>query len=326
MRISFINEMDNIRYGKTISVNRLIEKLREKGIEVFYNSNFDECDIIHAHTPFALTIYALKKYKDKPKIATIHSNPSGYRSFIPLKMVESMGWNYFRKVYSNFDCIISPTEYLKEVLIRHNIRNVEVISNGIDLKKFRRNREKGEEFKEKYNLDEFILSIGRINDPRKNFNTIKYVAKNIDFEFVHIGDYIPPISGINKMLGIRRFPENLHVLGYLGNEEIIGALSSSIIFIHPSFFETEGLSILEALSCETPVVARNLPVYENLLVNGFNSFLCNNREEFLDAISSLLKNEKLRRKFARRGREIVKSRDINKVVEKHILLYERILD
>ena len=67
---------------------------------------------------------------------------------------------------------------------------------------------------------------------------------------------------------LRSCPGNILFAGYVEPQELKEAYCGADAFAFFSFEETEGIVVLEALSCEVPVVVRDIPVYNGWLENG----------------------------------------------------------
>ncbi len=329
MKVSFISEFETIGYGRTLSVNRLMQKLEEKGITVSKNNDFKKADIIHAHSPLHITLFALNKYKDKKFVGTIHANPDDFKNaYVPFDLSTELSWKFYEFVYSKFDKLVAPTKYIEHTMKEKGFENITTISNGVDLDVMKPNKELAEKFEDKFGFKDFIFVVGRLNDPRKDIETAIELAKNIDYEFVHAGEILPifATSFVQRAIKKLKAPKNFHFLGYLSQEEMIGAYNSAKLLLQCSKFETEGLVVLEAMGCGTPIIARNLPVYNGLLKNKENSFLCKNEQELKNKIIELLNNSKLQKKFSQNGLKDIKRRSLDKSAEKYISLYETLLN
>ena len=52
--------------------------------------------------------------------------------------------------------------------------------------------------------------------------------------------------------------EYIHFTGYIPQQEIAILYSQASLFVNPSLYEGFGLPVLEAMSCETPVITSNI--------------------------------------------------------------------
>ena len=66
------------------------------------------------------------------------------------------------------------------------------------------------------------------------------------------------------------------------------------VFVTASTSETQGLTCIEAMASEIPVVCKNDPSVQNLIENGKNGFLFDDGKELTSIIYDLKQNQQLR--------------------------------
>ncbi|MFY9637629.1 MAG: glycosyltransferase family 4 protein, partial [Methanobacterium sp.] len=102
------------------------------------------------------------------------------------------------------------------------------------------------------------------------------------------------------------------------------------IFCLPSttMAESFGIVNLEAMASGIPIVASNLGGIPDIVKHGVNGLLAEpgNDQNLADALSYLLKNEKLRNKMGITGKEFVKEYSWQKITKETDLLYKSILE
>ncbi len=101
-----------------------------------------------------------------------------------------------------------------------------------------------------------------------------------------------------------------HKIEYAGipdDEEKVRLFRSSTVFVLPSIFEDYGIVNLEALSCETPVIATRVGGVPEIVRDGENGLLVKPGDvsELAFAIDKILENYELGRKMGEKGRRIV---------------------
>jgi len=122
-----------------------------------------------------------------------------------------------------------------------------------------------------------------------------------------------------------------HKITYLGEQEqnnIIKWYQKASILVLPSFIEAFAVVNLEALACETPVIATNVGGITEIIHPGKNGILIppNNSIKLAEAIQYLLENEDIRKKFGRNGRKLVEQIfSFNVVCKKLCRIYEEML-
>jgi 1,2-diacylglycerol-3-alpha-glucose alpha-1,2-glucosyltransferase len=215
---------------------------------------------------------------------------------------------YFKLYYKLADVIICPTENSKKI-VQNELNNnipIKLISNGVDTEKYHFSAKKRKMFRKEYHLSNpAIMSIG-MPTKRKGFYDFVAIAKKIKTcHFLWVGQRSIPI--LQRRVHINK--DNLIMPGFIS--DITAAYSASDICCFPSYYEGEGLSILEAISCGRPVVIRDLPVYEGRLIDNFNCLKATNNKEFIENITYLIDNPEESKKIGENGRKTSYKFDIN---------------
>jgi len=94
--------------------------------------------------------------------------------------------------------------------------------------------------------------------------------------------------------------------GFVGGIEKYALIKQAKLALVPSYYESFGMVILEALSCGVPVVCYNLPLYKNIYTKGVVKVGIGKKEKFSNEIISLLKDEVKRNSLSEEGRALSK--------------------
>ncbi len=330
MTVGMINAFAQSAYGQSTAMLRLFRHLSANNISVFLNTRFADCDLLHSHSPFYLSLYALRRYADTPHIFTLHTDPAAFPGIpLPVPGVSQLSWEYVLSVLPQYDYITVPTSYLAQRLRVADIGPVSVIPSGVDTHSVYYDPTARERFIAQFGLSDFILTVGRLDDPRKNIRSIVALARQLPAHtFVVIGDIragYPPSYWYKHTL-MQQAPDNVYWLGYQPFDIVRGAYAAAYCVVHPSYAETEGLTVLEAMACETPVIVRPLPAYHDFLAHGSNALFANSLTEFHTAISQLTSDTPLYRRLAHAGRQTAEQRDSRRVAQQHIALYDQLLN
>jgi len=122
-----------------------------------------------------------------------------------------------------------------------------------------------------------------------------------------------------------------HMVDYLGVIEttaVTKLINQSRIFIYPSREEPFGLSILEAMACEVPVVTTNVYGPSEIITQGVDGLTVNPDDvnALAKMIGSLLDDKQLRISMGEEGRTTVEKRfDINQHLENLVGIYQDLL-
>jgi 1,2-diacylglycerol-3-alpha-glucose alpha-1,2-glucosyltransferase len=267
------------------------------GVETTTNPK-DDYDLLHINTILLNSkrvIRAARKAK-KPVVYHAHSTKEDFMN--SFKGSNQFAWLFkiwIKSLYKKGDVIITPTPYSKRLLESYNLKNkIYAISNGIDLSRFKKDFVKEEIFKQKYNIPagkKVIVSVG-LWLQRKGILDFMEVAKKLpDYQFIWFGE--TPLAAIPAKIvhAVKNPPANVIMAGYVTGDVLEGAFSGADAFFFPSYEETEGIVILEAMASSQTIIARNIPVYSPWLVDKQNCYLGNNNDEFVDLITKVATKE-----------------------------------
>ena len=270
-----------------------------KAVNIEYTTNpKDDFDIAHINF-YGLKSYRLaKKLKKQGKkiVYHAHSTEEDFRnSFIFSNQVSKLFKKWLIKCYTLGDAIITPTEYSKKLLQSYGIKNdIYVVSNGVELKNFGHDEKAGREFRKKYNFkkeDKIIVGIGLYIERKGIIDFVELAKQMPKYKFIWFG-YSPLIfSRKNVRKAVSTKLDNLIFAGYVEQDTICQALNVCDVYIAPTYEETEGITIIEAASCKTNMVVRDIPVFNGWLVDGKNVYMARNVNEFKNKIEEIVSGE-----------------------------------
>jgi glycosyltransferase involved in cell wall biosynthesis len=119
-----------------------------------------------------------------------------------------------------------------------------------------------------------------------------------------------------------RLEKNVFYLGPKEGEEKFEILKSSKIFIYPTYYDSWGQVIAEAMAAELPVVTYNLPIFKEIFQDTIITISSGEKERFAGQINSLLGKKRRRDKIAKRGLDFIKKYDWETVFRKDLNLLE----
>ncbi|OUQ23469.1 glycosyl transferase family 1 [Lachnoclostridium sp. An131] len=253
-------------------------------------------DVVHINTVFpdsALAAYVAGRQK-KRVVYYGHSTMEDFRnSFIGSNFAAP----YFKKwlcfCYGMGDLVLTPTEYSRRILEGYGIKKpLYAITNGVDTDFFRPDAEAGKRFRRKYGIPEgrkAVISAGHLIRRKGIFDFLQIASEMPDTMFVWFGGGSWWAVPRDVKRAVRRKPENVIFAGYVDRRELKDAYCGADAFLFCSQEETEGIVVLEALSCKVPVIVRRIPVYDGWLRENIHVFKAENAEEFrarLDMVCS----------------------------------------
>ncbi|MBN2366741.1 MAG: glycogen synthase [Calditrichaeota bacterium] len=291
-------------------------------------------DIIHCHTWYShLAGVLAKQISEAPLVLSTHS----LEPHRPWKE-EQLGTAYRgsswieKTAYENSDGVIAVSQAMKkDVQDLYHVASdkIRVIHNGIDLREYQFTHD--DTLIRSFDIDPekpFVLFVGRITRQKGIIhlvNAIRYLnsgiqvvlcagapdTEEISYEMEQAVEKAKKESDIPIVWIPRVLPKN----------EVITLYSHAALFVCPSVYEPFGIINLEAMACETPVVASAVggipeivvPEETGLLVPfeavNQNNFEPKNPEKFsrdlAEAVNRVLSNEEKLHFMGRKSRERV---------------------
>lgn len=285
----------------------------------FTTSPKDSFDIAHINTIWAKSKRLLRRCKKKgiPVIVHGHSTYEDFRrSFKCWQLVEPIFDAHLKYMYSRANLIIAPTPYSKKLIESYGFaKKVIAISNGIDLKEYAPNPSAQAAFRKKFALREdekFVMGVG-FPFERKGIQDFFEVARQFPtIKFIWFGYLSPWITNGKVKRWVKKRPANAIMAGYCKGELIHGAYQCASALFFPSYEETEGIVVLEALASKTPLLVRDIGVYDPWLHDGVDCHKGQNNVQFAEILKSLLaKGENPA--ILERGYAIAEERSLDKI-------------
>ncbi len=291
---------------------------------------YQKLDLLHVHyaIPHATVAYLAKKVLLKrgryiPVVTTLHGTDitlvGSNSAFAP--MVE-FGIN-------KSDGVTTVSHSLKEETLNvFNIdRPIEVIYNFIDFHRFKKTNK--QHFKQLFAPDgEYVLA------HISNFRKVKRV-QDVIYIFRNIRQRMPA-----KLLMIGDGPERQSAeqlcrdLGtcddvrFVGKQDAVEELLAICdLFLMPSETESFGLSALEAMACEVPVISSNGGGLPELNLHGKTGFLATpgDVQTMSDYAIRLLESPELLAQFKANALAQAREFDITNILPKYVAYYEKVL-
>jgi len=269
-----------------------------------------DADVAHAHTWYAdmagLWIRTLHRI---PLVVTLHS----MEPLRPWK-ADQLGSGYLlsswieKTVVEAADRVIAVSGRMRDDILAHfgaDPARVVVIHNGIDPERFRRTERRDA-------LDRlgvrapYVLFVGRITDQKGIFHLLEAARTLPAGVQVVLCASAPDTPEIEERLR-RAVPEhpNVRWINEMAPVDVVVQLySHAAVFACPSVYEPFGLINLEAMACETPVVASAVGGILEVVEDGKTGLLVppGRPDELAAALRRVLENPALGRSLGQAGR------------------------
>ncbi|KXH74437.1 MAG: hypothetical protein AM326_00110 [Candidatus Thorarchaeota archaeon SMTZ-45] len=276
-------------------------------------------DLVHIHEPH-LTFFPISYplistshgiYIDEIKFSA-HLTKIGCLVRIPLEFIG----------LHRSDWVTTVSEYMKKELTRHySIKNISVIPNGVDLEILNPSKIDGSSIVEKYGPN-LVLYVGRFSKG-KGITTLLKSAKLLpDVTFLLVGAGLRWKGYVNSV----RKLNNVKCIGFMPFNRLVEYYAASDVFVHPSLHEAFGLTVLEAMAMEKPIIASNIGGIPEVLGTTGLLFTPSDYIDLSKKIKKLLNDREFANALSKRARKRALNFDWSITAEKTLQLYENILE
>lgn len=313
--------------GKALS--HQMKALKRNGVDYTLDCS-ESHDIIHINTLGPRSHRLARQAHDHgvKVVYHAHSTEEDFRnSFHFSNMVSPLFRRWIIKCYSLGDCIVTPTPYAKKLIQSYGItRPIFPVSNGIDLEYFQRDEEQAQAFQKKFGFspeDKVIMAVG-LYIGRKGILDFVELAKRLpQYQFIWFG--FNPLWQVPHEIrkAVKTKLPNLKFPGYIDSEELRSAYWGSDLFLFPTFEETEGIVLLEALAAGCPALIRDIPIYQDWLTNDVNVYKAASVDEFERSIVEIFEGH--RPPITQAAMEVAKARSLELIGQQLKEIYERCL-
>ncbi len=284
--------------------------VRIPSIDLFYvpvpikRPNF-KADIYHSHVPSPLFAFMLRD--SSPHVVTYHNdvvipgNLNGHN--LPRSIgsaVEGINRQIIRPVLDRTEIVISTTKSYAETspVLKDYLHKIRIVPNAVDISLYPQGIEK----------KSYVLYAGRLlhyKGIESLIRAMSEVQKKTDIELLLVGDGYDRrrLEELARKLRVRaRFT------GRLDRASFIDALAHAEVLVLPTQnrLEAFGIVLLEAMACETPVLAFNTPGVAE--VAGEGGMIYSSPKELADMILELHESPNLRRNLGQKGRTAVEEK------------------
>jgi alpha-maltose-1-phosphate synthase len=296
-----------------------------------FNTVGVDADVVHCHTWYSHFGGILAKLNyHVPMVLTVHS----LEPLRPWKR-EQLGYGYdcstwLEKTATEMaDAVVAVSEGTKSDVLRlFNVdpARIRIIYNGIDPEEYY--PRKSNDLLPKYGIDvgkPFILFVGRIARQKGIIhlvNAVKYMNPGFQVVLCAGAPDTPEIAEEMKraVVEAKSKREGVIWIDQMVTKEVVYQLySHAAVFVCPSIYEPFGIINLEAMACETAVVAAAVGGIKEVVVDGGTGFLVPleqmqttpfeavNPDKFsrdmAEKINLLMANPDLRKMFGEAGRK-----------------------
>lgn len=255
-------------------------------------------DIVHTHGPFGWNLpYWAFHFSRGINVATLHTAFTGFNFYSLAKLF------FKREFQRRMDGLIFVSKTAFDSAFPHFPLTYKIIPNGIDTMRFSPKVKPIISLKKKGTI---ILFVGRL-DERKGLNILlqafPIIKKKIpDAVLVVVGK--GPLMEEFKKAVPDHYRKDVIFEGFVSEEKLPSFYASADIYCSPSIGgETFGIVLLEGMASGVPVIASNIPGYNQVIIDGYNGifFETGNHLDLAEKIIAVIKENKLRKKIITGG-------------------------
>ncbi len=240
-------------------------------------------DVIHSH---GLTLMALKGFiaahtMKVPYVITMGTMVTDAMKYylpvkLPIDIMENLSWVYLRALLNHSDAVVSFTTPILEELADNGVkpRASRVITAGVDTDMFHP-MEEPEGLRESMGLvgKRAIMCVGRLSFEKhveQVVQALKYLPDDVDL--IIDGDG-PAQDYIKEIIKEEHQESRTHLIGMVKREDLPKYYTMVEVCVSASRFETQGLSLMEAMACKVPIVVPRVRAFKEIIIDNENGFL-----------------------------------------------------
>ncbi|MCL2032281.1 MAG: glycosyltransferase [Methanomassiliicoccaceae archaeon] len=290
-------------------------------------------DIIHIHgiAFMALKGLIVSRSTGVPAVTTYCTNVVDTLEFyspvpIPMDILSKLAWIYIRNFMKRPSCIIGSTPATLTEFEENAVRTkrTAVIPVGIDVSRFRTGLD-GSEIRKRHGFtdERVVIHVGRVSY-EKNIGVavkaFKHLPDDVKLMIVGKGPALQDMKDLVKNEGLE---DRVIFTGFVPDDELALYYSASDVVVSASRFETQGLTITEAMACGLPAACSDGRAFLDVVVDGVNGFLFKDTpEECAEAIMKCLESKE---GMSANARKTAEEYSMEATGKKMISLYESVV-
>ncbi|MBI4361004.1 glycosyltransferase [Candidatus Micrarchaeota archaeon] len=250
-----------------------VSKAREKKLDVVH---------CHAITSMGLAARRVAGQLDLPLVGTFHTMITDATQYVTRNQwiksrASKVVWRGISLFYKPFDAVTAPSQVTADLLEKHGVARVRVVPNGVDVHRFSPDLD-SRVVRSLLGLEDdeaMVLVAGRLGF-EKNVDVVIQAAQRVlkkrKARFVVTGDgpARPSLQALAKKAGVR---DAFEFEGFVNSKALPYYYAAADVLVSASAFETQGLSILEAMAAGCPAVGANALAIPEAIADGRNGFL-----------------------------------------------------
>lgn len=307
-----------LRYRQTLrglatADPRILKALQVVSVNLNMVADPIDAEIVHTHTWYTNFAGAMaKRIYGSKLVATVHS----LEPLRPWKR-EQLGAGYDlsswmeREGLLACDAVIAVSQDMKQDILKaYPIPDskVTVIHNGVDPEKY--HPQDGQESLAKFSIrPPFVFFVGRLSRQKGIFDLIEAMKRVPRGTMLVLATGKPDTPEIEDDLrqAVRSSDNLVWIREMLEDSDLVNLYNEAAVFACPSIYEPFGIINLEAMACETPVVATRVGGIKEVVVDGETGILVppNDPAKLGEALARVIQDPKAADRMGKAGRQSV---------------------
>ena len=314
-----------------------------KAINIIKKMNLD---IIHTNVEFTIGVFArvLSVQLGIPLVHTYHTNWEDYTHYVTknIKVLDKLSKEAI-KYLSGFLCdktateLIVPTKKIYDIFKdKYKLKkNIHIVPTGIETYRYYRenfNQKDINKLRKFLNIkkkDFIVLTVSRLAQEKSVdkliINHKKIIAKYPNIKLLIVGDG-PDIDKLKQLSIKYNLKNNVIFTGKIAHSDIPLYYQLGDVFVTASKTETQGLTVVEAMSASIPVIAINDESFKNAVIDDLSGFLYNTDEADISYIFRLYEDKDLYERLSRQARILSNDFSSDIFATKVLKVYEEAIE
>ena len=262
-----------------------------------------QLDIVHTQTEFSMGVIGkfVARQLKIPAVHTFHTNYEDYLHYVANGKIIRPGSVAViaRNFMAGMTGIISPSVQTFNTLTKYKVKApIEIIPTGVNTQ-HDESEDISRALREALHLapeTPVVMSLGRVAFEKNIDDAISVFAEALlivpEAKFVIVGGG-PAMQALKEHVSALEISDSVIFTGEVHHDDVYGYYKMADVFISASTSETQGLTFIEAMTAETPVVAIHSPYLDTIVTDRNIGQLVDNSYELLDPLVMYLQAKQM---------------------------------
>ena len=303
-------------------------------------------DVIHTNVEFTIGMFArvVSIQLGIPLVHTYHTMWEDYTHYITknirlLDKVTKGAVKYLSVFFGDKTAteLIVPTKKIYDLFKeKYNVsKNIHIVPTGIETNRFYKENFNSKDINalRKYlgikRKDFVLITVSRLAQEKSIDELIKnhkeLLKKYPNMKLLIVGDG-PDIDDLKKLAEDLQIKDNVIFTGKIAHQDVPKYYQLGNVFVTASTTETQGLTVVEAISGSLPVVAVKDESFKTSVIDDLNGYLYKTDKQYIDYISKIYEDRNLYNRLSKQSR-ILSNDFTSEVFAKKVLkVYETAIE